>query len=295
MTVGEVLDRSFRLIRQEAGTLLPAVALFIVPAQVLGLVARLTTGDSESLIFSGSGVFGLTSLNTDSLPWLIAGACAGLIEVMGTAFAGALACQVMIASHSGEVVSTGSILRTMGRKSWSLVASWFAVHLLEASGFIVMALILWSSSGGDSDGLEVLAAMLVGGLPAMVILAVVMTLSVAVVPCIMVEDLGPIAAVRRSWRLMRRRFFPVLGITFLAGTVSGVVGQAFGALPFGLGIVIGGDGGSIIITVASGLVAVITATFTGFVASMLYLDTRIRTEGLDLDIIADRLLDEGAP
>jgi sterol desaturase/sphingolipid hydroxylase (fatty acid hydroxylase superfamily) len=104
-----------------------------------------------------------------------------------------------------------------------------------------------------------------------------------------VEELGPIRGIRRSWSLMRRRFWPVLGIALLAGLISNVLGQVLGVVPTFAGVIVGLEWGWILVAVGAILTALVTTPIVAIVATLQYFDARIRFEGFDLQVIAAEL------
>jgi hypothetical protein len=114
-------------------------------------------------------------------------------------------------------------------------------------------------------------------------------------PALLLENLGVFAALRRSYRLVRRSFWRVFGIGLLTAVIAYIVRQIF-TLPFSLigGLLIGfrddqGFSGALIqllITdVGTILAGAVLYPFTAGVAALLYLDLRMRTEGLDVDLM----------
>ena len=114
------------------------------------------------------------------------------------------------------------------------------------------------------------------------------------VPVVVLERQGPVAALARSWRLVRRSFWRVLGILLLAAIVVAVAGFVL-QLPFSvLEAIAGGSGGVLGLTASRSVVAVIigavgsivsgavTRPISAGVTVLLYLDMRMRKEGLDL-------------
>jgi hypothetical protein len=119
------------------------------------------------------------------------------------------------------------------------------------------------------------------------------------VPAVVLERQGPVGGLRRSWRLVRRSFWRVFGILLLAGIIVAVAGGVL-SLPFSIvGALVGGGsaGGSggvlgaiaarsvaatIISAVGSVVAGAITRPISAGVAVLLYLDLRMRKEGLDL-------------
>jgi hypothetical protein len=113
-------------------------------------------------------------------------------------------------------------------------------------------------------------------------------------PALVLEDLGVAAAVRRGGRLTRGRFWPILGVLLLASLVAGLVGQVL-SLPLQLLGVAGvflapGTGGALLMVfstyLSQVLVGAVTTPFVSGVAALQYVDQRIRSEGLDVQLIA---------
>ena len=114
------------------------------------------------------------------------------------------------------------------------------------------------------------------------------------VPALMVERCGVIESMRRSWRLVRGSRWRVFGIILLAQIIAGFVAQII-AVPFTfIGVIFDGFGGGLesgvpnATLIASSLAAVIATTitlpFTAGVTALLYVDQRMRREGLDLQL-----------
>lgn len=293
MTVADLLDGSFRLLRNHARVVFPAAAIFIVPAQILSFAANVRSGVPEDFGVSGTAFGGFVTTGSGSSGDVVFAVVAMLLGLLSVALIGGVACQVVIVSHDGGEPALSGVLRRVRQKGWALLGGWLLVHLLEASGFLVFAapaLAVWA--GGDDEIALVLLG--IGFVLLVPIGFVVMTLSVAVAPCVVSEDLGPVTSIRRSWRLMRRRFWPVAGVALLAGLISSIVAQILAIVPATIGYALGGVGGWVLITASTIITMLITQPFVAFVATLQYLDGRIRTEGLDLQIIADRLLAQEA-
>lgn len=138
---------------------------------------------------------------------------------------------------------------------------------------------------------QVVGAVLFGLVAVLVTLAVAVVATALVyvaVPVLLVEEAGPTAALRRSVALVWPQFWRVLGIVLLTGllvlVVNGVLGVS--SLPF---LLLGGVGaqlGNAVITTAA---FVLTVPFQANVALLLYVDSRVRTEGLDVAVLTAEL------
>jgi hypothetical protein len=272
------------------------VAVFVVPLQLLAAFAQRN-------VLGGSGL--LDVLNDPSVAE--AGAeqpvgdqvvtwVATLLNLLVLPFLAGAISQVVGASYLGEELSPGPALRRTLRRAWALFASWVVVHVLELATLVVLpivGIVLAVLVDGPLRALFVvftIVAVIVGVMAGLAVMA----LSVAVAPAVVVEELGPIKGVRRSWSLMRRRFWPVLGIALLAGLISNVLGQVLGVVPTFAGLIVGLEWGWILIAVGAILTALVTTPIVAIVATLQYFDARIRFEGFDLQVIAAEIGSPGA-
>jgi hypothetical protein len=100
--------------------------------------------------------------------------------------------------------------------------------------------------------------------------------------------------VRRSWTLVRHRFWSVLGISLLAGLITALVGGALSFVPSVIGLFLGLEYGWIVLAAGSILASLVSGPIVAIAATLIYFDLRIRTEGFDLQIIATELSRQGA-
>jgi hypothetical protein len=116
-------------------------------------------------------------------------------------------------------------------------------------------------------------------------------------PAMLLEDLSVGAALRRSWRLVRPSFWRVLGImlltTLLVGVLSGVLTVPFTLLSTLVGLLQDEPYGSFGLTllqlgvgqVGSILAGAVLYPLTAAVTALLYIDLRMRQEGLDVELM----------
>jgi hypothetical protein len=289
--VGDILDGAFKLLKANARTLFTIVAVFVVPLQLLAAFAQRN-------VLGGSGL--LDVLNDPSVAE--AGAeqpvgdqlvtyVAALVNLLVLPFLAGAISQVVGTSYLGEELGPGPALRRTGRRAWALFASWVVVHVLELATLVVLpvvGIVLAVLVDGPLRALFIVFSVVAVAAGIAAALAV-MALSVAVAPAVVVEELGPIQGVRRSWSLMRRRFWPVLGVALLAGLISNVLGQVLGVVPTFAGLIVGLEWGWILIAVGGILTALVTTPIVAIVATLQYFDARIRFEGFDLQVIAAEL------
>ena len=163
---------------------------------------------------------------------------------------------LVVAERTGRPADRGAALTGALKRSPILIWTWVLVHLAEAVGAIAIGF---------------------GALVAMVGLSVT-------VPVLAIERLGPLKAMRRSWRLTSRRWGPVFGICLLVGVVTQLLSQALSVLPTIVAGLIGFDVGWIILGVGAALIQVLTTAFAATTAVETYFDLRVRTEALDIQM-----------
>jgi hypothetical protein len=155
--------------------------------------------------------------------------------------------------YAGKAPTAGDAIKVSLHRAPALIGAWFLVHLAE--GAAAIALIV----------------------PALF----VMPLFLVTAPAIVVEGLGPWAGVRRSWQLTRVRYGAILGAGILIAIVSTVLTIALSGLGLAFSFF---SWGWIIDVACRGASSLVTEPFVAAATMLVYLDLRIRAEGLDLEL-----------
>ncbi|MFP5328338.1 MAG: hypothetical protein ACLGHT_12750, partial [Acidimicrobiia bacterium] len=256
MTLGDILDGSFKLFKANARTVLLIVAVIYLPLQVVSAFSmRDTIGVGLFNILNDPSV---TSTELDStqqdVGQIVVQLIAAGMSLLATPFiAGAIA-RVVGGSYLGEEVGPAEALKSSGRKFGPLLGSFILVHLVEGVGLL---------------------ACCIGAL-------FVMPMFVMVAPAIVVEDLGPIEAMRRSWRLTKNRYWQVLGIALLSGFIANALGSILSQIPTLAAMFVGGPFAWVIAALAGVVASMLSAPIVTIVATLVYFDARIRNEAFDL-------------
>jgi len=260
MTLGDVFDGAFRLLKANLRTIVLVTAVFVIPVDVAA--AFLQRG-----VLGGNGILdvlrdpSLAPSTDPSAGQFIGVGVAGLVSLLVTPFVGGVLTRVVAASYLGEQLRPGAAIRATARWFWALLLGSVCVHLLELVGLV---------------------ACLVGAL-------VPMTFFVLTTPAIVVEEIGPIRGMSRSATLVRPRFWQTLGIAVLAGLMAGFLGSVLGT-PFSVAAqLVGLRGGWPLLAFGTVLPALVTTPFVTIVSTLLYFDARIRQEGLDLQMTVANL------
>jgi hypothetical protein len=267
-TPSQLVDDGCRVLRRLARTLIPLVLACTLPievAQALVTRSQLNGSDDRAGAFALGliGVRGGSFLTAGSASLLLFGVARLLVQ---TLLAGAVAV-VVVGERFGTNVSVSTALKKMLRKTPALFVVWFCV---TASVTVAGCAIV----GGYALG----------------------ALWFVTVPALMIEGLGPFAAMGRSWRMGARRFWAMLGVSMLSGLVALLVGFAFSLLaliPVAFSLL--SNLSWLFAGVAAQVNDLVTIPIAAATAAFAYLDLRIRTEGLDLQVARVDLVGNVAP
>lgn len=299
--LGTIISASFGVLRRNplatfGPALLVALALAVVTS--LGTIALLT-----SLLTSGSGDVDAIGAVANGL----GGALLSFLGSTGLALAGSQVVLAVVALAAaggavGERRRPAAIWRRLrGRRlavlGWALLVAVVAFGGIGLLVGVVAALAVAGGAAGTAIGVLLVVVAIPG---ASVLWAWLTTKLAFVPPALVVERLRMRAAVRRSWRLTRGRFWRVLGIrllvTVMVGVAQGLLGipiQLLATLVASLVLPNGAtdDQGRTLLIVttlltqaAGSFVAAIALVLTTATTSLLYLDVRMRAEGLDLEL-----------
>lgn len=289
---GQILDTSFRLLREHLRVLVGVTAAFSVPVNLLASflsrdfiadVGFLGVVDDPQATAETTSDLGLSELASGGVSLIAAAVILPLV-------AGAVS-RIVAAAHVGRSEDLRTALRVVRRRAGALVGGWLLVHLLEglALGGLAGLLLLAALAGfrGDAAVVTFVGFLLIGVVLAVIVMARLMLVS----PAIVEEGLGGFAAVRRSSRLVRGRTFSVLRLALITGFIAQVLDNILAVPGNLLGAVVGVDSwGWILVAAGSVMAQLVTVPFVAIVATLAYFDSRVRREGLDLELMAAELL-----
>ena len=187
---------------------------------------------------------------------------------------------------------------------WGLMNNY---TLVAVPLFILMAQLLDRSKVADAlfESLYIVLGGIKGGLGLAVVVvctvfaattgiigASVVAMGLLATPALMLERSGIIGALRRGWVLTSGTFWRVFGIYVLTSLLVGVVSGAISGSTSLILQFAGPDPATAIFspvyligtTIAQIVAAALTTPFTAAVIALLYIDVRMRTEGLDLEL-----------
>jgi membrane-anchored glycerophosphoryl diester phosphodiesterase (GDPDase) len=291
--LGDILDGTVKLIRSNPGVTLglSAVvgAITALPVAVLQAVSPPEVGN----VFTDPATVQSDPVTSGAVDTQMVGSFLSLLlSFVATALLTGLLIRVLGRAVFG--------VRTSTREAWEMTRSrvW---ALLGQTGLVIAAIampaVLVSGSlmavgiGTGSDGLVVVAGLsLVVWLPYALFMTTRLTLAPA---ALVLEELGAVEGMRRSWRLVRGDTWRVFGIVLLTQLLIGVVSTVV-SLPFSLGgmaltafgpgSLASTTGAAVLVAVGETVVATLVYPFSAGVYGLLYADRRMRAEAFDLEL-----------
>nr|WP_241739944.1 MULTISPECIES: hypothetical protein [Microbacterium] len=300
---GTILGRSFTALRQNPRVLL-GFALVVQTVATLVVTAAIV----------GASVFALSRLATldprsDEFDTVMAGSIAliGVVSIVLSLAAGALGVIVQgvvvsEVSHAvvAEKLTLGRVWRRVKPVAWRLVGYTLLVTLAIAvvAGVLVGLLLLLAQAL-----LPLVIVLSVLLLIAAIPLWLWLTVKLLLVPATIVMEHATIrGAIVRSWVLTRGRFWSSLGIVVIVSLSFSFLAQMV-SLPFSLvsvavtsvlsptgdpdiqsliALIVGSLATQVVVLLIQAMALVVQATAT----ALIYIDCRMRHEGLDLDLLA---------
>lgn len=266
LSFGEILDGAFTIYRRQFASLFLTALIPQLPVIAWGgLYALVIAGfgggmPGQSAYSPGPGV--LIAFGLLTLPAIIGGVTA----------IGAVTYQFSRA-YTGTPITTGEALKRGLRSSVPLALSYLVVGIMAMFGLL---------------------AFLVG-------FFVVLISAFAVAPAVVLERRGPVEAISRSWALIKGAWGEVFLVVFVAGLIAGLPASAVSGTATILGIIAShGDAGQAAAYQAAGqvlgsLLRTLTIPFSLGTTVLLYYDRRVRTEALDVQMMAESLSVPPAP
>ena len=254
LTVGEILDRAFRIYRTRFIPFMGVVALMLIPESILRFIIVLVWEDNQAVNNILTGIF----QNLAMLALIVAISQANL----------------------GRECTINAAYGLGSKKFWSVIGSNLLVGLAIGIPAIVVGLCM-----ALVVPLGVLGILLY--LPVVVFLSTRWSLNSSV---IVLENVGAIEGLYRSWELTKDHFWRVLGTSFAASLFS----LLLTILPYYFVnfLLLDMLGFSTKVVELLGLVVeqvsvALVLPFTVAVKVLIYYDLRIRKEGFDLALRAE--------
>jgi hypothetical protein len=129
----------------------------------------------------------------------------------------------------------------------------------------------------------------IGGLILLVIPGIIFAIRFMVAPnVVVVEGFRGTRALARSWELTKGSFWRLFGITLLVALLTGVIAFVI-ELPFSIPALHAGTSAWLLRAIGLSVAGVLVRPFAYIVEVLLYLDLRVRKEGLTLERLSHDL------
>ncbi|MBI1279399.1 MAG: hypothetical protein GC179_14820 [Anaerolineaceae bacterium] len=257
----ELLDRTFRLYRENFLTIVGLVAMVSIPITIISLLLNPATSAALS---NQPGAFSRTTSPLQSLTGLLS-----LIEVVLIYAPLTYIASEYLFNHK---VTIGEAFRATRSRFTKMGCG---IILL---GVFVLVII-------------VIAAVLIVAIPpALALFGILIYIIVAAYsvffPVITLEDIGPSTAITRSYVLGKRRFWTVVGLGIILAIITLIVEAILGGSAAVLiySTTPGRNSSSqlLLVTFLNSIISIFITPISPIAFTLLYYDIRARSEGLDI-------------
>lgn len=306
LSIGDIYQGAFAAIKTNART------MFGFTAALLGVVLVISIATNYAIInlvlpnyLSPSSPYAAVFTSLSGSFSQLGGS---LLQVLATVLLSGLIVVAVSRSVLGRVASSKEVWERTKSKFLPLIGLNIITSIISGlmmiigiAVFFVLLASAASTAKTDREFLQDLGVSLVGLLILMVISALVSSylsikFSVAS-PAMVLENLGVFAAIGRSWSLTRGNFWRLFGINILTAIITSMVAGIFGGIAGALGaifVVVGSSSPEDVIAslnttyiltmVTSTIAQLLILPFTSSVNALLYIDLRMRKEGLDVEL-----------
>lgn len=286
LSIGDIIDRTIRLYRSNVVLFFAVAALPTLVVEVLqrafGVSQTFDLNDVTSALSTPGGTATFPRQLQPVNP--VAASVVGLVAfVFFVAQYGALVYAVG-ERYLGRPVTVRDAyvqgLRAAPRLFLSLLAVVVVISVVFVALFLIVATL-------NTQAFAAIALIL--GLLGFFVLFPYVFLSLAVLgPAIVLEGLGPIRAIRRSFHLMKNARWRTLGLYILMGIIASLLGLIF-TLLFFVSFVSEPTVRTVLQTIANVASAAVSYPLLYGSLAILYYDLRVRKEAFDLQLAAEAL------
>ena len=295
LTVGELFNGAFQAVRVNPQTMfgfafaimavVGLVQAFFASSSTSSLTRALSSGDTEDLVYSLGGSMG--SFVTSGL------------TMLATAFLSGMLALTVWDAVLGRKSSPADAWHRFSPRFVPVLLATLLIGIIE---FVVIVLVLLvfmipfflvvvnaasarsydSASAGIGGALSIIFLMIV----ALIVVGCFFTVKFAFTSsAVVLEGLGPVDALKRSWSLSKGSFWRILGRILLIGVVIGLISSVLGAVVgaiLGVGANAAESVGMLVAFSAfvSALLSAVVIPVQSSFYTLMYLDERMRKENL---------------
>ena len=313
LSIGEILGGAFESLRANPK------AMFVPSLVVMSIVGLLTAG-SLALFLSRLGLPNLASGQVElseaesraRLDQLGSSLVALLVQLGVTSVLSMLATSILIGllivtvsrTILGRKASLSDVWQRTRPRVWALIGQTLLIQLIITVvtvvfiaigfgiGWALLGNIITSGADEDSTGVIILSVLLI------LALIVVFGLSIFALMCklclapaaLVLENIGVLEGISRSWALTRGYFWRIVGIRLLSFLIVLFATQmaSYGVSFITQGLLLAAPDATIALLVLStmlnSLIQAAIVPFDSAVVALMYTDLRMRSEGLDVEL-----------
>ena len=295
LTVGELFNGAFQAVRVNPQTMfgfafaimavVGLVQAFFASSSTSSLTRALSSGDTDDLVYSLGSSMG--SFATDGL------------TLLATAFLSGMLALTVWDAVLGRKSSPADAWHRFSPRFVPVLLATLLIGIIEFVAIVVVLLVflipfflvvanaatarsLDSASAGIGGALSIIFLMIV----ALIAIACFLTVKFAFTSsAVVLEGLGPVDAMKRSWSLSKGSFWRILGRILLIGIVTTLITTVLGSI---VGAILGvganaADSLGLLVAFSAFLGALLSAVVIPVQSSfytLMYLDERMRKENL---------------
>jgi hypothetical protein len=287
MPLSELLDELFKVYRKHFAVIAGVSLILVLPGLLTNLLSgayRVSTVSLLVNLLAHGGNPAAVQTFQQGLPLVdpIWNTLGSLVTLVLIPFSLGAVYQAASDAIRGEPVAVGRVLGGTAARYWPLWGLALLFVLVLVAFVIAWALFVFVTG---------VFGALVGWIifvPLGFWVAVRLIISV---PALLVERIGPVQAIRRSWELVRGswwRSFGILVVTLILELVLYLIFLAFFQALTAIIPGVGDDLRSALSAIGTTLVSALIGPLVAIVVTLLYFDLRVRTEGYDLDQLAQQ-------
>lgn len=293
--LGDLYDGAFKVIRFNPTATVGPAALVSAVAMLIPVAVTVLLASFYEL--STTDAFGNEMTEAEVLVEFgaaIAIAVGAVLQGFGLLLVSGMVSVVTQAAATGRRLGLGEAWALTRGRRWRLVGLTLLVYLAYAL-LMGMYVVLWFLLVALDPGVFLIVIWAIVTIPGLVVLMFWSWTRVnyLAAPAMMIERIGVFRALGRAFRLTGGQFWRTFGILLLTGLITAIAGQLL-SLPLSLlgafaPEFIEGNAGAYVALVGQALGSVLSAAFvTPFaaaVASLQYVDLRMRKEAYDVELM----------
>ncbi|PFG32564.1 glycerophosphoryl diester phosphodiesterase membrane domain-containing protein [Sanguibacter antarcticus] len=292
--LGEIYDGAFGAIRRNPKVMLGVVALVIAIATIIATVVAYLLAPAANR-WLGDLVGDLDPTGEAGFDTLGSQLSTTVLVSLAVSIASVVVTGLLIVAISRSVLNKEFTTGDLWAQVRTKVLGLLAIALMPSVAIAVLAAALLTAVYfvAQTAGALAVAVVTLAVMGVIVVAAVWLSVRFMLTSATYVlEGQSLVQAIRRGWTLSRRSFWRLFGIYLLSNFITGAVAQLIlvpatiiTQLLFPDGYAVE-PGGIAIMTLAQIIAYTITTAFLSSVIALLYIDVRMRREGLDVELAA---------